>query len=173
MKRRKFQKFLKIAQLYGQVFIYLLTIILISIILIYGYSSIKNFRQKTDEVVIIKFQKDLKNAIESIANDYGSISRKELQLTDDATKVCFVESVDSFDKANPLSNTRLDEIVKDSIKSSDKNVFLMEKSIRSSFFAGKISVDRDVLCIKSSINKVTLRLEGKGDHAALSEWKQE
>lgn len=159
------------AQLYGQIFIYALTLVLISVVLVYGYSAIRNFRQKTEDIVAIKFQKDLRNAIESITNDYGSVSRKEFQLSGEITKICFVESFESFDRANPASNLPLDNIIKNSISGTDKNVFLIEKSLKSSFFAGKISVDKDVLCIKPNNNKVILRLEGRGNHMALDEWK--
>ena len=158
------------SQLYGQIFIYALTLVLISVILVYGYTSIKNFKQKTEDIVALKFQKDLRNAIESITNDYGSVSRKEFQLSGDITQVCFVEAFQSFDKSNPIGNLQLNSLVKNSIKDSDKNVFLLENTLRSSFLAGKISVDKDVLCIKPANNRIILRIEGKGDHAVLSEW---
>ena len=159
------------SQLYGQIFIYMLTLVLISVIMVYGYTAIRNFKQKTDDIVAVKFQRDLTSAIESITNDYGSISKKELQLSAEITKVCFVESFEPFDKNNPLSSQPLDNLVRDSISDTNKNTFLMEKSIRSSFFAGKISVDKDVLCIKPGNNRIVLRIEGKGDHALLSEWE--
>ncbi|MBI2655918.1 hypothetical protein HYX06_05860 [Candidatus Woesearchaeota archaeon] len=161
---------MKTSQLYGQIFIYALTLILISVILVYGYTSIKNFKQKTEDITTLKFQKDLKNAIESITNDYGSVSRKEFQLSGDIRQVCFVETIQPFDKSNPIGNLQLNSLVINSVKDSDKNVFLLENTLRSSFSAGKISVDRDILCIKPSNNRITLRLEGKGDHAVLSEW---
>lgn len=161
---------MKTSQLYGQIFIYALTLILISVILVYGYTSIKNFKQKTEDITALKFQKDLKNAIESITNDYGSVSRKEFQLSGDIRQVCFVETIQPFDKSNPIGNLQLNSLVINSVKDSDKNVFLLENTLRSSFSAGKISVDRDILCIKPSNNRITLRLEGKGDHAVLSEW---
>ena len=159
------------AQLYGQIFIYALTLVLISVILVYGYSAIKNFRQKTEDIVAIKFQRDLRNSVESITNDYGSISRKEFQLSGETTKICFVESFETFDRNNPISNTPLDNIIGNSISGTDNNIFIIEKSLKNAFFAGKISVDNDVLCIKPNNNRIILRLEGKGDHAALSQWE--
>lgn len=161
------------AQLYGQVFIYILTLVLISVILIYGYTAIKNFKQKTEDIAAVKFQNDLISSIERITNDYGSISRRELQLSDDITQVCFVESFQTFDKSNPIINFQLNNLVKNSVRDSDKNVFLIGEGIglKSAFFAGAISVDNDAICIKPLNNKITLRLEGKGDHASLSEWK--
>ena len=158
------------SQLYGQIFIYALTLILISVILIYGYTAIRNFKQKTDDIVAVKFQRDFVSAIESITNDYGSVSKKEFQLSAEISKVCFVESFEAFDKNKPLSSQNLDSIIRNSISDTNKNVFLTEKSLKSSFFAGKISVDKDVLCINPRNNNLALRLEGKGDHVVLSEW---
>ena len=162
---------MRTSQLYGQIFIYALTLVLISVILVYGYTSIKNFKQKTEDIVALKFQKDLRNAIEGITNDYGSVSRKEFQLSGDIRQVCFVETFQSFDKSNPIGNLQLNSLVRNSIKDSDKNVFLLENTLKSSFFAGNISVNRDILCIKTANNRIILRLEGKGDHAVLSEWE--
>ncbi len=165
---------MKKAQLYGQIFIYTLTLVLISVILVYSYGAIRNFRQKTEDIVVIKFQKDLRNALHSITNDYGSVSRKEFQLSGDITQACFVESVEAFVKSSPISNlpsNSLNGIVKNSIKDSDKNVFLLGDNLKTSFFAGNISVDRDILCIQPHSNKITLRLEGKGDYVVLSEWE--
>ena len=161
---------MKNAQLYGQIFIYALTLVLISVILVYGYTSIKNFRQKTDDIVAAKFQNDIINAIQSITNDYGSVSKKELQVSGGTTQVCFVETYQMFNKQNPIGNIQLNNLVKNSIRDSDKNVFLLENTLKSSFSAGRISVDRDVLCIKPANNRIVLRLEGMGDHAKISEW---
>lgn len=162
---------MKKAQLYGQIFIYALTLVLISVILVYGYSAIRNFKQKTEDIVDIKFQKDLRNAIKGMTNDYGSVLKKELQLSGEIVKVCFVENYETFDRYNPISNSPLDNTIKNSISDTDKNTFLTEKSLKSSFFVGRLSVDKDVLCIKTNNNRITLRLEGKGDHVALSEWE--
>ena len=160
---------MKQAQLYGQIFIYALTLVLISVILVYGYTSIKNFKQKTEDIVALKFQKDLRNAIEGITNDYGSVSRKEFQLSGEITQVCFAETFQTFDRSNPISGSQLNNLVKNSVKDSDKNVFLLGNTLRSSFSAGKITVDNDIMCIKTVNNRIILRLEGKGDHAAISE----
>ena len=37
------------------------------------------------------------------------------------------------------------------------------------FFAGKISVEPDVLCINSINSKISITLEGKGNHAFISQ----
>ena len=162
-------KELKRAQIYGQVFIYVLTLVLISFILAYGYKSIQNLKTRAEQLSCLKFQKDLQNSIQTILSDFGTVKRKDLQLCSNYRQICFVETVRAFNKIVPNSNVfPVDPIIMDSIKSSTgKNVFLVSDTAKESFYAGNISMDFDVLCIDSS---KSLRLEGKGSYAALSQW---
>lgn len=154
------------AQLYSQIFIYILTIILISFILVYGYNAVQNFKKRAEQVSCLKFRNDLINAVDVISSDFGSVKRKELQLCSGYSKVCFVETFESPNLPNDI-----DPIIKDSILSgTGRNVFLIEDIAKESFYAGRISVDPDVLCIKAAGNKINLKLEGKGNHAAISQW---
>jgi len=153
------------AQLYSQIFIYILTIVLISFILVYGYNAVRNFEDRAEQVACLKFRNDLSNSIESISSDFGSVKRKDLQLCGGYSKVCFVETMES-----PILPNDADPIIKDSILSNaGKNVFLMEKIAKESFYAGKISVEPDLLCINSINSKISIKLEGKGNYTFLSQ----
>lgn len=157
---------MKKAQIYSQIFIYILSIILISFILVYGYNAVQNFKKKAEQVSCLKFRNDLQNAVESASSDFGSVKRKDLQLCAGYSQVCFVENFES-----PNLPDNVDPIIKDSISSnSGKNVFLVENIAKENFYAGKISVEPDVLCIKAINNKISLRLEGKGNHVLISRW---
>ena len=176
------------SQLYGQIFIYLLTILIIAFILIYGYNAISSFKCRTEQVVSLKLSQDLKSSVERITPDFGSVIKKEIDIGS-ASEICFVESYRSFNPSFAVSNSdgtlvAADPIIKDSIQSgSDKNIFLIEKSttnscksIPNSFYGGKISVDSsssvtfNVLCIKSVNGIAILKLTGKGDHALVEKW---
>src|SRR3989344_7562523 len=114
---------MKKSQLYGQVFTYVLTIVLVSFILVYGYNTIQNFRQRAEQVACLKFQNDLKNSVETIISDFGSVKRKDLQLCSGYNQVCFVETFEQF---NRDSVNTIDPILKNSVASgSDRNVFLI------------------------------------------------
>jgi len=157
---------MKRAQIYSQVFIYLLSIILVSFILIYGYNSIQNFKKRAEQVSCLKLRNDLTNAVESISGDFGSVIRKDLQLCNGYSKICFVETFE-----NPILPGSADPIIKDSVLSNaGRNVFLVENTAKDSFYAGKISVEPDLLCINAVSGRVSLKLEGKGNHAAISQW---
>ena len=153
------------SQIYSQIFIYILTIILISFILFYGYNAVQNFIKRAEQVCLLKFKNDIINAVESISSDFGSVRKKELQLCTGYTQACFVETFES-----PVLPSNSDPIIKDSILSNTgKNAFLVEKIAKESFYAGKISVEPDVMCIKAVNSKISMTLEGKGNHALLSQ----
>ncbi len=155
------------SQLYSQIFIYVLSMMLVSFILVYGYNAIKNFKGKADEIACLKLQNDLRAAVDNIINDYGTVKRHDFELCNGYKQICFVESIDS---PNLPANT--DPIIKDSVISgSEKNVFLVEKIAEKSFYAGKISTEPDVLCMKPVSNKISLKLESRGNHVVLGRWQ--
>ena len=160
---------MKQSQLYSQIFVYVLTVVLISFILIYGYNSVQNFKERADKVSCLRFKNDLTSAVNTIMGDFGSVRKKELELCSGYNQVCFVETFEQFDRSNPELNTgQLDPIIKDSIFSNiDKNVFFVGGE---SFYAGNISVENNVLCLNAVNNKISLRLESKGNHILLSQW---
>ena len=170
---------MKQSQIYSQIFIYILALVLTSIILIYGYNAIQNFNKRANQVCFLKFKNDLSNSIESITSDYGSVKKKDLQLCSGYNKVCFVETFTQLTSRENPTPADIDPIIKDSIKDNiQKNVFLVEKAAKESFYAGNISVkslsnDPDVLCITSKNNQISLRLEGKGNHVRISGWGSE
>ena len=155
------------SQLYGQIFIYILTITLVAIILIYGYSSIKRLQNTAEKVACVKFKNDMQNAVETIQSDFGSVRKEEIELCSNYKKACFVNS---FPVINKFSITT-DPFIKDSLLSeTGNNIFLVDNVAKESFYGGNISVDTDVLCIDDINNKISLRLEGLGDHVLLSQW---
>ena len=172
------------SQLYGQIFIYILTILIISLILIYGYNAITNFKGRTEQIVSLKLGEDIKSSVERIKPDYGSVVKKEIDVGG-ASQICFVESFPSILSTNtPVgkdsddNNIIVNPIVKDSISSgSDKNVFLIKKTVSNSFNVGSIRVSEsivtghtNVFCVYPKNGIAILKLTGKGDHALVEKW---
>lgn len=152
------------AQIIGQVFIYVITIVLVIFILAYGYKSITTFKDKANQVSYIQFKNNMQNTIEVLTLDYGSVKVKEFIVPDDITEVCLVNSFPEFPI---LSNTGY-PILEDSVNSNiGKNVFLIGKNVEESFDAGKISMEEDLLCILTPTSRIKLKMEGKGDHIAI------
>ena len=152
-----------------------------SFIVVFGYKAIKDFKDRAEQVACLKFKNDLQISIERMSSEYGSVERKDIQLCSDYRAVCFVETVKDLNTFSPdfkyvnyiPTPATDDPIIIDSIKSvTGKNVFLIENLAKESFYAGKISVEGDVLCIKAVNNKISLKLTGKGNYVELSGWPQ-
>ena len=155
---------MKKSQIYNQIFIYILTIVIVGLILAFGYKSITNIQSKGCDICIVKLRNNLGNDVEGIISDFGSVQRKDIQMCCNFNQLCLVESVDAFPvpaNANP--------IIKDSIKSNTgMNAFLLDEKSVQPFNIGRISTDPDVMCIKGT--SISLKLEGKGNYVKISKW---
>ena len=152
------------AQMVGQIFIYILAVILVAFILIYGYNAVQTFKTRAEQVSYIKFKTDVESAIKSISSDYGSIKKAEFLVPSGYREVCFI------DLDHPVVPSG-HPIIKDSVESGVKeNLFLVREIEEESFYVGKIEVAGNS-CIEVKAGKIKVQLEGKGDHAIISEWE--
>ena len=166
------------SQIFGQAFIYILTLVLVAFILIYGYNAINGIRNRAEGVSCLQLRNDLSGAIESITGDYGSVKRKDIQLCKGYSQICFVESFENIQnppisrdsEGNPIVVSPL--IINSISDRTGKNVFLLGGSSQESFYAGNISLEgnTDIMCIKAAGDTVRLRLEGMGNHVLLKKW---
>ncbi len=172
----------KKSEVHSQIFVYILTVVVTSLLLVYGFNSIQKFRKSTEELECLKLKKDLSGAIKSILGDFGSVKKKDVRLCKNYKEICFVETLEfnsiNLDNINWIrypfeisSPNPPDPIISGEIKSgTGKNAFLVDKIAKESFNIGTISVNKDVLCIKAQNNLISLKLEGKGDHVLIDKW---
>ena len=159
---------MKKGQIIGQIFIYILAIILIAFVLGYGYKTIAAFRQKTEQVSFIQFKTELQNAVKTITTDFGSVKIKVFPVPGNYNKVCFVRSHESFPAITSIFNNY--PIIRDSVEDNvEKNVFLIKNTAKDSFYVGKIVTSPDLYCVDVKNSAIKLRLEGKGNHVVISE----
>jgi len=152
-------------QLFGQIFVYIMAIIIVSALLLFGYKAIKTFTDKSEDVALLQLKKGLESTVKSISLDYGSVSVKKYSLPSGIKKVCFVHS---FPEMPRLSSTSY-PLIEDSVNSKvDKNVFLLSDSVADSFSIGPIAASEPLLCIDAVGIELTVRFEGKGNHAYVS-----
>ena len=160
---------MKNGQAIGQVFIYVITIVLVSFLLLFGYRAITTFKDKADQVSFLQFRNDLQDTIEVLTTDFGSVKVKDFSIPGKINTVCFVQSFPEIPIV--ISNPEIDDypIIKDSVKDQvNKNVFLIRKSVEESFFAGIISLSGDFLCFPVIRGEINLRMESKGNHVIIS-----
>ncbi|MBS3098269.1 hypothetical protein J4209_05735 [Candidatus Woesearchaeota archaeon] len=165
------------AQMVGQVFIYILAIILVAFILIYGYKAIEGFKKTGEDVMYIGFRNKF-NADVKTASQYDTIKRYDYELPTKFKEVCFI------DIGGPASYCPSDSypLMCDSWESEvKKNVFLMPNSPETppeQFFSGDANEDESYfklnspfyLCLPTDGGKIKIQLEGKGKYVLLSKW---
>ena len=150
------------AQMEQQTFIYILSLIGVAFILIFGYKAINDISKKDDQVVLIQFQNKLKNDVESLSSDYGSVKVREYNLPSGFDEICFVD----LENVNPeLIPNR--PIMEDSIQSGvKKNIFsLRENDIETFYIEGFKLSDPYWSCIQPKSGNIELRIEGIGNAA--------
>lgn len=151
----------------GQIFIFVLAVVLIGFILLFGYNSIAKFKGKMDNVALIKLKNDLTLEVETISADYGSVKIRNFELPEGVTDACFIDS-------HPFMPSSINSdypIMDDSVGSNaKKNVFLIkDNSVEESFFIGAIDLNEDFKCFDAIRSQIKVKLEGAGNHAKVSE----
>ena len=157
------------SQMIGQIFIYILSLILIGFILIYGYNAIVDFRERAKEVSFANFENDLSSMVEIVAPDTGTIKTESFEVPAGYGKVCFVKSFPDFPTLSSTGYPLIENTINKKVK---KNVFLIKEAPRS-FFIGNIEVisdDNKILCIDAVNGIIKIKFEGKGDNAVLSKY---
>lgn len=156
----------------NQVFIYILSVIIIGIILLFGYRAISQFGEKAEQVSYIKFKTDIQSIVRTMSSDYGSVKREEFIVGSVYKQICFVDS----DATVSTLSDDIHPVIKDMVGSGvDKNTFLMTDSIEESFNVGKLEVDDDgpdsFICINSINGRIKVEFEGLGDRTKIREWQ--
>ena len=160
-------------QIAGQVFIYIITLVVVAVILIFGYRSISTFKNKTDEVGALQFKQQLESSIKSISGQFGTLKVKEFELNSQYKELCFVNNYD-FDTHADLNAQFADyPLILDSFSNNQptSNAFLIlkDRSVAESYTLGKVAPSAgNFECFPFNRSVVTLHIEGKGDHAVIS-----
>jgi hypothetical protein len=181
---------MKKAQIAGQIFIYVIAMVVVGLIVAYGYSAIKGFSQRGEEVEYITLKTDIENSARAIISDYGSIKRPDINIPGKYKMVCFVDKKRKEGADDTYLCREADE-VEDSPelrkfhqpiacagwKNGRDNVFLIPDGSES-FDMGEIVIvhtadeevphDHPFLCIDVVNNKINLQLTGKGDRVEVS-----
>lgn len=157
------------SQMIGQIFIFVLAALIFLLILIYGYRAISSFLARSEQVSLIDFKTDLESAVDVIKRDYGSVKKVELRLPTRYTEVCFVDP-DKTKKPGDLEDAR--PLMYAAWLAGSENVFLVPKQEAPIYLEG-IAVDGGYNCIDVAYGKITIKLQGLGKQAKISEWPAE
>ena len=165
----------------GQIFIYSLSLFIVSLILIYGYMVISDFIGSSSNVELLQFQKNIENYVKSYSTEYGSEGYKEISTPGNIITICFTDYYSMSSSLNSCSGlTTTYEVIEDSYLTDGlsmgarerKNIFLVDAKgeVTNSYYLGNVSVvpqlggplSCNYLCIDSLQGKFHIRIKGKG-----------
>ena len=157
-------------QILGQVFILILASVVFIMILIYGYKAISQFSNRSEQIALIDFQNNLANAVKAISLDFGSVKRVDLTVPTRYQQLCVFCTPETpncnpsaaFEQAHPL--------LTESWRGGSQNVFLVPLA-DSPILLDHVEAQDGAFCTNTIQGKVSLRLEGKGDHAYVAPWQ--
>lgn len=175
------------SQIAGQVFVYILSLIIISLVLLYGYKAIKDFWVKQEEVRLINFKNSLEKVLVRPMR-HGDVKPFDIPLPGKYEKLCFVDTyntlseIDKGTKCLCISGCAdADALICDAWKTTNiSNAYLYPMS-NIPINLGPITVDGNgdgkedmpatcgdincsYLCITSERGNVQILMHGMGNH---------
>jgi len=167
----------KKAQILGQVFIFILAGLIFILIITYGYNAIQYFIETQEQVLLVDFRADLEIALEGVKRDYGSVRKAKFKLPSKYVGICFFDyisdacsaKIGTVDPKLKLPNQEIGVTwAEEACKLRSANIFTIPRG--QDIDLPDIQVDGGYVCIPN-LDGVTVRLEGTGRKAKVSEWK--
>lgn len=149
----------KKSQVIGQVFVFILAILVFILVISYGYYAINVFLEKQNLLKLLEFKNNIEQDVELMKSKLGSADEFTLFVPSAAKEICFVdfENPGDLEQNKPLLY---------SLWSSKKNVFLIPKP-SISLRLNDIKINQGYCCIKTR-GKLVLRLENIKNKVYLS-----
>ncbi|MBI4145006.1 hypothetical protein HY493_02265 [Candidatus Woesearchaeota archaeon] len=161
-------------QILGQVFILILAAVIFILILVYGYRAISQFTKRSEQVALVDFENQFRNAAKSISLDFGSVKRLDLRVPA-AQEIC-VMCTPGLDVAgcSPSQQSMVDfqqdhPLLYESWQGGSQNVFLIPLA-ETPLLIERIEAVGGAFCMPVVGGSVSLRLEGRGDRALVGPW---
>lgn len=151
-----------------QPLIYLIGLIVIAFIFIFGYFAISKFKDQADEIGYVRFKENLKNQVDKIAREYGGVKTDVFYLPAKYKYVCFADTIHkNYINAENVPYPIVWNYLSDGMTD---NVFILKEDLEESFSLGKIEIESPYfMCVSNMGGKIKLRLEGFGDRVRITE----
>ena len=174
----------KKSQISGEVFVYILGIVIVGGIIAYGYYAVTSLKNRAEEISYLEFKNNLESTVKSSAT-YGNTKIEDFILPDKVNEVCFVEleyttQLTELNICKSSSSDYKPLVCNSWIDKTKANVFL--EPLAQFFLVSKIAVDGNedgnedkgdytgcgrnchYLCLKANANHLKIRLDGKGPY---------
>lgn len=171
------KKLHKRGQTVNQVFIFLISAMIFSMVVIYGYRAVTSIGESQEKAILSEFRDTLMNRVEQIALDYGSVKRVAVSLPTNYREVCFLDNK-AIREMEPETGARKElednyPIIYDSVISGVKqNVYLLPLS-DVPIVLENIEIPESFFCLENKGGSIVLRLEGLGDRVSITPWPDE
>ena len=162
----------------GQVFVFIIAVVVFGLVLLFGYKMVGWFIDKGDDVQFYQFKTDLETAFQRIYTEYGSVRILTFHLPTKYKEICFIDlnknPLDSQDPASDYCQTHplgcdlwSDTYLNGKYLSGEENV-LLNPIAPVKIKVSSIAADKGNLCIDITGGTFDVFVEGKGDHAFVS-----
>lgn len=176
----------KKAMMVGQIFVYSLSLIIVAMILLFGYKIIVDFLGSSGQVEYLQFKKQVEGYVKRYSTEYASVGLKDLRPPVDVREICFTDynwqfSTNLVDCGDCAVAGDSHIIIKDSFTEKPrekKNFFLLGKEgkLIDSYYIGNISLasmggcsgDCNYLCIVSQRGVIPIKIIARGDHVIIT-----
>lgn len=162
-----------------QIFIFILAMLITAGIVVYGYTAIKDFGEKQEQVELITFQTQIENELDILLGDFGTIKRPPIKTPANVEYVCFGDKNNNDYANSPLCQDlanypgALSRIACSAYEGGKSNVFLIPDG-STNFMAADNNLDVSgvpgkVLCIKTQRGQLKVQFESLGNEIKVTQ----
>ncbi len=152
----------------NQIFIYILSIIIIVFVGFLVTKFIVYFIGAQDDTQKVRIYDDLQEDYDAVYKNFGSERPVEYRLSEEVEYICFSETAQCIDNLNELSDSQKEEFkatisTNQNIAQFDTNMIINANDI------GEFETQDGCFCIKPEKNKINLFIENRRNTVWISE----
>lgn len=155
----------------SQMFIFILSIVIVGMVLLFGTRAVLNWGDDVSEYEYIRFKASLTDALRDSSSDFGSVRQRTFPFPGQYQKVCLVDLGE-----RPPSDLQVDGIdqplMRQEWDAETANVFLLSQGVEERFLDERVRVNATggIICFRAERGQVHIRFEGVGRSSLVSYW---
>lgn len=158
---------MKRAQGPSQMFVYIITLIVIGLMLYMSVKWIGGIQSTAKEIDVASLKSDLENSFESIKYKPYSMSTESFVIPDGINTVCFLDATFPQKMLRPIcdpgNNSEFDPLMCNDWHDNQSVVFRPSDIVTRPIYLEDVRVGEGYLCFEVQQGKINVRLEGKGN----------
>ena len=157
----------KKAQTISQVFVIIVSAFVLILIILWGSKAITTFGERTNDAKLVDFTNTLKQDVERVAYQRGTVKKVELIIPTGHTSVCFTKNIEIKTKTNIPPG--MPPLVYERAKKTEQNVHLIPPT-EITITLKNMTVPEGWECIPVEDGRITLRAQGTGREVCVTAW---